>query len=126
MSHFKNVNVVYQHVTDFERAKKFYGEVLGWPTAYASDEVGWYEYGVDGQAHVAINHWRGPEPVPPQPGGTVLTLTVDDVRTTDAWLRSKGVRCDEVQEIPGVVTLGTFYDPEGNQIQFVSAAPPPA
>ena len=59
-------------------------------------------------------------------GGNVLTLTVDDVRATDAWLRSKGIRCDEVQEIPGVVTISAFYDPEGNPIQFGSAAPPPA
>ena len=51
MSHFKNVNVVYQHVTDFERAQEFYGEILGWPTAYAGDDMGWHEYGV------ALDSW---------------------------------------------------------------------
>jgi predicted enzyme related to lactoylglutathione lyase len=34
MSLFKDVNVVTYHVKDWEAAKKFYGELLGWPVCY--------------------------------------------------------------------------------------------
>ena len=126
MSMFKNVNVVFYHVTDWEGAKKFYGEVLGWPVAYASDEFGWVEYGRENETHLAINRWNGPGPVPSRPGSCVATLTVDDAQKTTEALRAKGIKCDDLLVIPGVVTIGTFYDPEGNQIQFVPTAPPPA
>ena len=124
MSMFKNVNVVSVDVTDWERAKQFYGDVLSWPVAWASDEAGWVEYGRDNEAHVAIQRRDGPDPVPTRPGGVTLVLSVDDAHKTAEALRKKGVKCDDVVTIPGVVTYGTFYDPEGNRIQFASAAPP--
>ena len=34
-----------------------------------------------------------------------------------------GVRCDDVVVIPNMVTYGTFYDPEGNSLQFASTPP---
>ena len=118
MSLFKNVNVVSVYVKDWQAAKKFYREVLEWPVAWSDDQVGWEEYGVEGATHVAINHWTEAEPLPGA-GGTTCVLGVEDVRKTDAALRAKGVKCEDVVEIPGVVTYGTFYDPEGNRFQFV-------
>jgi predicted enzyme related to lactoylglutathione lyase len=126
MSLFKNVNVVSLQVSDWEPAKKFYGEVLGWPVAFASDEAGWYEYGREGEAHVSISLWRGPGPVPARSGSTTLVLSVDDAHEVTRQLRSKGIKCDDVIVIPGMVTYGSFYDPEGNRIQFASMVPPAA
>jgi catechol 2,3-dioxygenase-like lactoylglutathione lyase family enzyme len=126
MSLFKNVNVVSIAVSDWEQAKKFYGEVLGWPVAFASDEFGWIEYGREGEAHVSISLWRGPEPLPPRVGSTTLVLTVDNAEETVRHLRAQGVRCDDVETIPGMVSYGAFYDPEGNRIQFASVAVPAA
>lgn len=118
MSLFKDVNVVYAYVRNWEAAKKFYRETLEWPVAYSSDEVGWEEYGVDGATHVAINVWNETDPMP-QNGITVVLSVEDAYRTTEA-LRQRGVKCDEVVHIPGVVTYGTFYDLEGNRFQFAS------
>jgi predicted enzyme related to lactoylglutathione lyase len=126
MSQFKSVNVVSIDVVNWDAAKKFYSEVLGWPLAYGDDNVGWYEWGVDNQAHVSINRWRGPAPAPAHAGATTLILAVDDAPATTTALRAKGVKCDDVVTIPGIVTYGGFYDPEGNRIQFVSTAPPAA
>ena len=123
MSLFKNVNVVSLDVTDWERAKKFYRETLGWPVAFASDEAGWEEYGLDNQAHVSITR---SDHAPSAHGGTTLVLSVDDAHATTAALRAKGVKCDDVITIPGMVVYGSFYDPDGNRIQFVSSAVPPA
>ena len=126
MSLFKNLNVVYYYVTDWEQAKKFYAEVLEWPVAWADDEDGWLEYGYENEAHLAINRWDGPGAVPPRNGGATATLTVEDAHKATEALRAKGVKCDDVVVIPGVVTLGGFYDPEGNHVRFVASTPPAA
>jgi len=122
MSDFKNVNVVYFYVTDWEAAKKFYREVLGWPVAFSDDGIGWEEYGSEGATHVAINRWDDAAP-PPRGSGTTCTLLVKDCFATTEKLRANGIKCDDVVVIPGAVTFGTFYDLEGNRIQFVNEEP---
>ena len=127
MSLFKNVNVVSLYVTDWERAKKFYDDVLGWPVAWSDDNFGWREYGRDGEAHVSINKWEpdeGHATRPPVEGGATIVFTVDDAQKVTDELRKKGVRCDDPVAIPGVVIYGTFYDPEGNRLQFAQSTPP--
>ena len=122
MSQFKNVNVVQYNVLDWEGAKKFYGETLEWPQVFCSDEAGWCEWGQPNEAHIAINRWNsawGPHPTK----GALAVLTVDDAHATTAALRAKGIPCDEVITIPGMVTFGAFFDPEGNKIQFASGQP---
>ena len=116
MSMFKDFNVTYVYVTDWEKAKKFYREVLEWPVFWSNDEVGWEEYGLENEAHLAINLWRGADA--PQKGGAIPVLTVDDPYHVTEALKAKGVKVSEVVHIPGVVTYGAFFDPEGNQIQF--------
>jgi len=123
MSLFKNVNVVNIIVSDWERAKKFYGGVLDWPVAIASDDFNWVEYGRENESHVSISRWPGPGPMP-EGQRTTLVLTVDDADAVTRELRARGIRCDDVQVVPGMVSYGAFYDPDGNQIQF--AGPPPA
>src|SRR5512135_147736 len=124
-SMFKNVNVVYHYVTDWERGKKFWGDLLEWPQVYADDSVGWAEWGMDNMTHVAINKWDEPGAAPIGRGGT-LTLTVADVYKTAEELKKRGIKVDDVLHIPNVVLVGTAYDPEGNRIQFVQEGPPPA
>jgi predicted enzyme related to lactoylglutathione lyase len=128
MSLFKSVNVVSLEVTDWEAAKKWYREVLEWPVDFSSDEAGWEEYALDNKSHVSISrsdhattHTLG---APEGAGGTTLVLSVQDAHAATAALKKKGVKCDEVVTIPGMVTYGTFYDPFGNRIQFVEIAPP--
>jgi predicted enzyme related to lactoylglutathione lyase len=122
----RDINVVWYNVTDFARAKKFYGETLGLPVVAQIDGVGWIEYGRPNQTHLALNEWRGPAPMPPTNGGATATFACDDVRGAIARLRAKGVRCDEVEEIPGMVILGSFYDPEGNRLQLAESPQPVA
>jgi predicted enzyme related to lactoylglutathione lyase len=120
MSGFKNINVVYYYIKNWEQAKKFYTETVGWPQVFGSDEIGWIEFGKEGEIHLAISRWTDDSPVPTGLGGATVVLSVDNARETTAILRAKGVRCDDVFEISGMVTYGTFYDPEGNRIQFAS------
>lgn len=124
MSLFKNVNVVSLHVKDWEAAKKFYRQTLGWPVAFSSDEAGWEEYGLEGAAHVSISRWDEAEPMPIPTRSTTLVLTVDNAIQATEELRARGIKCDDAVIIPGMVAYGTFYDPEGNCIQFASEVPP--
>lgn len=123
MSLFKDVNVVQYYVSDWERAKQFYTDVLGWPVAFLSDEAGWMEFGEEGKTHLAINRWEGPAVLPPREGGALGVLTVEDAGATVAALRARGVRCDDAVIIPGMVAYGAFYDPDGNRVQFASTPP---
>ncbi len=120
----KELQVVSYNVTDWQQAKKFYGETLGLPVAaFMGDKVGWMEFGEKEGTHLAINLWRGPEPVPPRNGGATVVFSVDNAYKTIEELRKRGVKCDDVEAIPEMVTFANFYDPEGNRLQV--AGPPP-
>lgn len=119
MSYFKNIQVVSVNVRDWEGAKAFYSRVLEWPVAFGADEYGWVEYGFENETHLAISRWESTDPIPTS--GTTPVFTVEDTVAVTQALRAKGVRCDDPVTIPGMVTYGTFYDPEGNRIQFASS-----
>ena len=118
MSMFKDVNVIYVFVKDWDGAKNFYRGILEWPVAWSDDGVGWEEYGVEGATHVAINRWGGDDPLPGSEG-PICVLSVENVQQVDQALRARGVKCGDIVDIPGVVKYGTFFDPEGNRFQFV-------
>ncbi|MBI5032576.1 MAG: VOC family protein [Chloroflexi bacterium] len=118
---FRDLNVVSVNVTDWARARKFYHETLGLPIAAEIDGVGWLELGLPNQTHFALNRWDGPEPAPTNSGNATVVFGVDDARAVMDKLRAKGVRCEEVVEIPGMVIYGTFYDPDGNRLQVAQS-----
>ncbi len=123
---FKAPAIISYPVTDWQAAKRFYGETLGMPVAaFIDDQVGWMEFGEKNGVHLAINLWRTPGPVPRNTdGGPVAIFAVDDAYKAVEELRRRGVRCDDAQAVPGMVTWADFYDPEGNRLQI--AGPPPA
>ena len=52
--------------------------------------------------------------------GATPVFAVDDAHAAIGALRARGVKCDDVVVIPGMVHYGTFYDPEGNSLQVAS------
>jgi len=120
MTLFKNINVISYHVKDWNAARDFYKKVLEWPVAYENDEMGWMEFGAEGETHIAISRWDAEDDIPPYIGGATAVLAVEDAMATTEALRARAVRCEDAVTIPGVVCFGTFYDPEGNRIQFAS------
>jgi predicted enzyme related to lactoylglutathione lyase len=121
---FKSFGYVSYDITDWQRAKKFYGETLGLPVAaFMNDEVGWMEFGEKDGTHLAISQWRGPEPFPPRGGGAIAIFGVDDAYATVKELRKRGVKCDDVIAVPDMVTFASFYDPDGNVLQVAGPAP---
>jgi predicted enzyme related to lactoylglutathione lyase len=107
------VNVSWYQVKDLEAAKKFYGEVLGLKKTL--DLGSWCEFShADGGASIGLNAMREDD----ERGATVV-LRVDDLNRAQKDLTSKGVKFEgEVHEVPGVVRIATFRDPEGNRLQL--------
>jgi predicted enzyme related to lactoylglutathione lyase len=99
-------------VSDLERSKQFFAEMLGFEHIYTLGDWGWCELrtGVEG---VTLGLGQA-ESVQPE-GGATLTFGVADIDVARTWLEQNDVRFDgETREIPGMVRLATFYDPDGN------------
>lgn len=108
------INVSWYQVKDLSAAKKFYSEVLGLNKTFEID--GWCEFShAQGAASIGLNQMREKD----EERGATVVLRVDDLARVQKELQAKGVRFEgEVQEVPGVVRLATFRDPDGNRLQL--------
>ena len=103
-------------VTDFDRAVKWYMDVLGFSLNYRMDEMGWGELateipGVNVGLQRTDSITRG--------GGATLTFGVKDIDAARKRLEAKGVPFDgETMTIEGMVKLATFLDPDGNVLML--------
>lgn len=103
-------------VTSLDRSIPWYENVLGMTLMYRMDEIAWCELTLS-VARVSI----GLSQVESAggPGGATLTFGVTDLDAAKAALDAAGVRQDgPINEIPGMVRLLTFYDPDGNALMF--------
>jgi predicted enzyme related to lactoylglutathione lyase len=118
---FNGINVVSISVIDLDRARKFYGEVLGSAEPlYDLPDAGWIEFAIGGgRGNLSVisaeTDWKPSM-------GTTLILDVEDCHSAVTELRSRGVKCDDPQTFPGFVTVASFYDPYGNSLQMCSSA----
>ena len=116
MSLLKGINVVSISVTDLDKGRDFYRNVLelGEPVIDLPD-IGWIEFKLSEESgHISLTSaeegW--------QPGGGItIVMNTPDCYATSKTLRDRGVRCDEPVVIPNMVTYFNFYDPFGNRLQ---------
>lgn len=107
-------------VSDLGRAIEWYRGVLGFELLYRQDEIAWCELRT-GVARVNVGLSERQEAG--GEGGATPTFGVVDLEEAKAALDAAGVRQDgEIQEIPGLVRLLTFYDPDGNALMFYQEA----
>jgi catechol 2,3-dioxygenase-like lactoylglutathione lyase family enzyme len=103
-------------VSDLDASIAWYSDVLGFSLAFKVAEMGWAEMATE-TAGVTIGLSQV-EQVNTD-GGATVTLGVTDVRAARAQLEAKDVRFDgETQVIPGMVTLVTLFDPDGNTLML--------
>ncbi|MFX0056027.1 MAG: VOC family protein [Promethearchaeota archaeon] len=117
---YSKESVYFQYdVKDFNRAKKFYEEILGLEKTWdGGEEVGWMEFALPiTGARLGLNY--KPEGKIERGSGT-LTLVVDDLVVTKEYLKSKDIDSDEIVDIPDMVSYFNFEDSESNPIQVVS------
>ena len=99
-------------VSEIDRSIAWYRDVLGFELIYKLDDWGWAELRSPiADVSVGIGQTEDLEPR----GGATLTFGVVDIAAARASLEARDVRFDgETTEVPGMVRLATFYDPDGN------------
>jgi catechol 2,3-dioxygenase-like lactoylglutathione lyase family enzyme len=103
-------------VTNLDRAIAWYRDVLGFELLYTADDIAWCELktGVE-RVNVGLSERREAG----GSGGATLTFGVTDLEAAKGELDRHGVRLDgDIVEIPGLVRLLTFFDPDDNALMF--------
>ena len=103
-------------VSDLERSIRWYTDVLGFKLLYKVDEIGWCELETEvARVNVGLSQAEKVE----GRGGVVPTFGVKDVDSARETLLGMDVRFDGPnQTIEGLVTLATFFDPDGNALML--------
>ena len=103
-------------VTDFSKARKFYGEILGLKETITfgdGEEIDWLEYDLVGQTLAlakAYEQWE------PNPNGDGACLELHDLDVAVAYLKSQDVKfAMEIQEFP-FCRMALISDPDGNTL----------
>ena len=99
-------------VTDIGRSIAWFKEVLGFDEVFHVPEAGWAEVTTpDKNVSIGLSETESVD----GKGGTTPVFGVHDVITARKDLESKAVSFDgDIIEIPGLVKLATFFDPDGN------------
>ena len=103
-------------VSDIDKAIAWYRDTLGFELLYKLDDMAWCEMKspVD-RVNVGLSEVEEAG----GKGGATLTFGVTDIAAARADLESKGVKLDgDIQTIPDMVSLQTFYDPDGNALML--------
>lgn len=106
-------------VTDLDASIAWFQEMLGFELLFRVDEQGWAEMSSPAK-DVSIG--LGVNETVDGRGGTTPVFGVADVVAARTELQAKGVRFDgDIVEIPGMVKLATFFDPDGNSYMFAES-----
>jgi predicted enzyme related to lactoylglutathione lyase len=105
-------------VKDRKRSTAWYEKVLGFSLLYDVAEIGWCELDAKidgGTVSVGFSEVESPK----VGRGPVPTFGVVDIDAARAEMEAADVRFDgPTIEIPDMVKLATFYDPDGNALML--------
>jgi uncharacterized protein len=112
------------HVSDMDRAKKFYGEVFGWTFQDYSEYAGMPYFGaVTGDENEpgingALMQRQGAAPEPSQAlNGFACTMGVEDYDSVESRILENGGKVALPKyALPGMAWQGYYIDTEGNII----------
>ena len=114
MTDVERVDYIRVPVRDIEKAKRFYGEVLGLEQNPNSPADDWIEYEVGNVTLAVMTPHTHEYEFTPLPPGT-LALRVRDVAEAKAKLEEAGVEVNEMWD-SGVCHGAGLSDPAGNRI----------
>ncbi len=121
MSIVKRMDLSWIIVSDLEKAKQFYTEVLGLIVHEYTQEYKWLEViGKDGGMLLGICEENESCGTGKAGSNAVVTMLVENILTAKDTLTSKGVTFHgPIIEVPGQVKMATFTDADGNKFQLV-------
>jgi len=106
-------------VRDWPRALHFYGETLGIPFAFKSEEMGWAQLAT-GVAQLALERFTPGEEEDLVGRFLGVSLAVEDIDATYEELRGRGVEfLSPPERMPWGGVLAHFRDPDGNVLTLI-------
>lgn len=104
------------NVKDIGKSIAWYQEVLGFELLFHAEEIGWCELST---SVPGVSVGLSENQQVPSGGNAINVWGVQDINAAKAHLDHHGVKQDgEIQEVPGMVKLLTFYDPDGNAMML--------
>ncbi|SFT82173.1 hypothetical protein SAMN05444141_103632 [Pseudovibrio denitrificans] len=102
-------------VRDRHASAEWYSSMLGFELKHHIDEAGWSEMHTK---TLGVTLGLG-EQTEPKPGNTVPVFGVADIESARGAMEGAGVKFDGPTEtIEGMVSIATFYDPDGNAMML--------
>ncbi len=117
MKWFKQFDSVWVPVSDFDAALAFYRDDLEFELVLEDRDTNWAEFQLSSGAKLAIHSVKA---VNASPVGAIV-LETDNIEQSELWLRGKGIKLFDKEEIPGLVKLASLQDPDGNVIQLAQS-----
>ena len=114
----KGINCVSARVSDLQRSKRFYGDILGW--LLQTDEYGVAGFSF-GHSYLVIHADAGTEGNRNYAGGMYLLVDVDDIDAEHARLNKLGVAVGNLCNQPWGYRTFMFTDPDGYSWQYGQA-----
>lgn len=114
MINVERIDYIRVPVTDIDRAKDFYGRILGLPLDPNSPHDDWVEYEAGNVTLAVMTPHTHDYEFTPLPPGT-LALRVPDVAAAKAELEAKGLQVNEMWD-SGLCHGAGVRDPSGNPI----------
>jgi catechol 2,3-dioxygenase-like lactoylglutathione lyase family enzyme len=112
MGYISGVDFITVPVSDFERARQFYGEVLELECSKEYGRAPGAEYET-GTLTLQVLDPTGFGMQPAQPSPNPIALHVEDFEGAKAALEQRGVEFIQAMD-SGVCHMGFFHDPDGN------------
>ncbi len=120
MPDYKGDITLASSVKNLDESIAWFKEMLGFELVFRVDEAEWAEL-TSPTKDVTIGLGVNQEVT--GNGGTTPVFGVKDIARARAELEGKGVRFDgDTVDIPGMVKLATFFDPDGNTYMFAESA----
>jgi catechol 2,3-dioxygenase-like lactoylglutathione lyase family enzyme len=110
----ERVDYIRVPVRDIEKAKRFYGELIGLEQNPNSPGDDWIEYETGNVTLAVMTPHTHDQEFAPLPPGTI-SLRVRDVAAAKQKLEAAGVQVNDVWD-SGVCNGAGFSDPDGNRI----------
>lgn len=107
-------------VKDLDASIAWFRDMLGFEEMFKVAEAGWAEVSTPAEG-VSIGLDQTDADVEGS-GGSVPVFGVVDIDAARAELEAKGVEfAGDTVELPGMVKLATFFDPDGNRYMFAQS-----
>ena len=114
-------DIIYYHlfVNDFEKMKEFYKNILELePAGEAPPEYGWCDFYLPVKG-ARLGLFKTDKELVNTEAAPSLNISVNNIEQAYHTLKAKQIQITEIQDIPDMISMFDFRDPEGNRISIL-------